>query len=53
MDIQYIAVFLILFCVAVIIVRHAYRQATGKNRGCNCGSCPRNGGECHCHDTHK
>ena len=47
---QEIIVYIILAIVAVVLIRYIYRQVTGKNRGCNCGSCPMNGGECHCHE---
>ncbi|MBR6973531.1 MAG: FeoB-associated Cys-rich membrane protein [Bacteroidaceae bacterium] len=53
MDLQNIIVYLILACTAVVIILHIYRQMRGKNRGCNCGSCPMHDGECHCHDTQK
>ena len=47
---QEIIVYIILAIVAVVLIRYIYRQVIGKNRGCNCGSCPMNGGECHCHE---
>ena len=50
---QEIIVYIILAIVAVVLIRYIYRQVTGKNRGCNCGSCPMNGGECHCHEKTK
>ena len=56
MELQEIIVYLILAIAAGAIVRYTYRQVTGKNRSCNCGSCPhscpRTGStECHCHDA--
>jgi hypothetical protein len=50
---QEIIVYIILVIVAAVLVYHIYQQATGKKRGCNCGSCPMHDGECHCHDTQK
>ncbi|MBQ8709143.1 MAG: FeoB-associated Cys-rich membrane protein [Bacteroidaceae bacterium] len=55
---QEIIVYIILAIVAVVLIRYIYRQVTGKNRGCNCGSCPhccpRTGEkECHCSNTPK
>ncbi|MBP5374703.1 MAG: FeoB-associated Cys-rich membrane protein [Bacteroidaceae bacterium] len=51
MNIQEIIVFLILACVVVLIIRNIYRQIKGKNHSCNCNSCPKHSGECHCHST--
>ena len=53
MDIQDIIVYVIIACVFAVIIRYVYRQLTGKNKGCNCDSCPKHGGDCHCHDTQK
>ena len=53
MDIQMMLVYAIIACAVGAIVRYVYRQATGKQPGCNCGSCPKSGGECHCCDTQK
>ena len=51
MDIQSIIVYIILACVAFLIIRHIYRQFTGKNRHCQCDSCPmRPDEDCHCED---
>ena len=43
---QEIIVYIILAIVAAVLIYHIYRKATGKNRGCSCGSCPMNDGEC-------
>ncbi|MBR6036495.1 MAG: FeoB-associated Cys-rich membrane protein [Bacteroidaceae bacterium] len=51
MDIQEIIVYLILACVAVLLIRYIYRQITGKNHSCNCSSCPMRDGECHCNQS--
>ncbi|MBP3214581.1 MAG: FeoB-associated Cys-rich membrane protein [Bacteroidaceae bacterium] len=55
MTTQEIIVYLILVCTLFFVARYIYRQATGKSRGCNCGSCqhgcPRTGeSQCHCHE---
>ena len=50
MNIQEIIVYLIIVGAVLAIVRYAYRQVAGKAPSCNCGSCPKSGGECHCHD---
>lgn len=56
MDIQEIIVYLIIALAVGAIIRYTYRQLTGKNSSCNCGSCPHScphtgNKECHCHDT--
>lgn len=53
MDIQSIIVYIILACAVTLIIRHIYRQLTGKSRHCHCNSCPMHPGEdCHCEDCH-
>lgn len=51
MNMQEVAVYVIIACAVFAIGRYVYRQIVGKNNGCNCGSCPKNGGKCHCCDT--
>ena len=53
---QEILVYIILAVTAFFVIRYIYRQVTGKNNGCNCGSCPHScphtgEAECHCHDA--
>ena len=53
MTAQEIIVYLILACTLFFLARYIYKQATGKSRGCNCGSCqhdcPRTGNsQCRC-----
>ncbi|MBR1668005.1 MAG: FeoB-associated Cys-rich membrane protein [Bacteroidaceae bacterium] len=50
MGIQDLIVYLILAATAAVLIRYFYRQFSGKNKGCNCGSCPHSGGVCHCND---
>lgn len=49
---QEIIVYLILACVAILLIYYTYRFITGKSHSCNCGSCPMHKDDevCHCHD---
>ena len=53
MSLQEIIVYIILAFVAFVLVLYAYRRLTDKKSGCNCGSCSKGCGTCHCHDCHE
>ena len=53
MNMQDFLVYIIIGCTLFFIIKYVYKQITNKDKGCNCGSCPRSGGKCKCGDTQK